>query len=103
MILDHQELGTLNLFLLKNWPFPPRCLSETFSVCKSNIGCTPLNYLLKIRLYHASKMLIFSDVTINEIALSCDFYDSNYFCKKFKANNKISPRQFRLKMGEKTP
>ena len=72
-----------------------------FRLFKYTVGCTPINYLLRIRLHHSSEMLTSSDAPISEIALSCGFYDSNYFCRKFKEVRNMTPRQFRLKMTAK--
>lgn len=68
-----------------------------FRQFQNSLGCTPIQYLMKIRLNHASEMLLYSDRTINEIALACGFYDSNYFCRKFKESLRMTPRQFRLR------
>ena len=72
-----------------------------FRLFKNTVGCTPINYLLRIRVHHAAEMLTTSDATISEIALSCGFYDSNYFCRKFKEQRKLTPRKFRLTMTAK--
>lgn len=61
------------------------------------LGCSPMEYLLKIRLRHVQEQLITSDAEIGEIALNCGFYDSNYLCKKFKSVFGITPSQFRQK------
>ena len=66
-----------------------------FRLFKKTVGCTPINYLLKIRLYHACEMLSGTNKSINEIALACGFYDSNYFCRKFKVIHNLTPCQFR--------
>ena len=60
-------------------------------------GCTPIEYLIKVRLQHAMDQLINTDLSIGEIAINCGFYDSNYFCKKFRQNFHESPRCFRQK------
>ena len=61
------------------------------------VGCSPIDYLIKIRLQHAMDQLINTDLSIGEIAINCGFYDSNYFCKKFRQNFHESPRRFRQK------
>ena len=61
------------------------------------LGCSPIEYLLKIRLQHAQELLISSDAEIGNIALDCGFYDSNYLCKIFKKTFGITPRDFRRK------
>ena len=63
---------------------------------KNITGCTPVEFLIKIRLRNAAAWLINTDEPIGMIALSCGFYDSNYFCKKFKENFGITPKLFRL-------
>ncbi|MBO7327997.1 MAG: helix-turn-helix domain-containing protein [Lentisphaeria bacterium] len=59
------------------------------------VGAAPINYLLKIRLYHVRTLLVTSDMEIGTIALNCGFYDSNYLCKKFKEAFQMTPLQFR--------
>ena len=58
-------------------------------------GCSPIEYLMKIRLQHAGDLLINSNSSIAEIAEQCGFYDSNYFCKQFRRAFAVSPRSFR--------
>jgi AraC-like DNA-binding protein len=74
-----------------------------FRLFKNTVGCTPINYLLRIRLYHACEMLSDTNKSINEIALACGFYDSNYFCRKFKEVHNLTPRQFRRQTTAKSP
>lgn len=67
-----------------------------FRKFKGTVGVTPLEYLTRIRLDYATEMLLNSDTPISEIADCCGFYDSNYFCKKFKELKNKTPGQFRL-------
>lgn len=62
---------------------------------RETVGCSPVDYLMQIRLQHASDLLINSNSTISEIAARCGFYDSNYFCKKFREAFATTPRTFR--------
>ena len=59
-------------------------------------GCSPVEYLLKIRLQHGCDLLINGNASIAEIAAECGFCDSNYFCKQFRRAFSVSPRTFRL-------
>ncbi|MBQ9087907.1 MAG: helix-turn-helix domain-containing protein [Lentisphaeria bacterium] len=63
---------------------------------KNITGCSPVEFLIKIRLRNAAAQLINSDDPISMIALFCGFYDSNYFCKQFKENFGVTPKIFRL-------
>ena len=59
-------------------------------------GCSPVEYLLKIRLQHGCDLLINGNASVAEIAIQCGFCDSNYFCKQFRRAFSVSPRTFRL-------
>lgn len=58
-------------------------------------GCSPVEYLLKIRLQHGCDLLINGNASIAEIAAECGFCDSNYFCKQFRRAFGVSPLSFR--------
>lgn len=45
---------------------------------------SPLQYLLDLRMKHACALLEESDLSIDQIASSTGFYDSNYFLKLYK-------------------
>lgn len=64
---------------------------------KELTGSSPVEYLLKIRLNNASKLLRMNRKNISEIAHICGFPDSNYFSRQFKKAFGISPRFFRKK------
>lgn len=67
-------------------------LSRTF---KAYSGYSPVEYLKNTRLYHASRLLIYSDRRINEISAMVGFRETNNFIKQFKSKFNISPYQFR--------
>jgi AraC-like DNA-binding protein/mannose-6-phosphate isomerase-like protein (cupin superfamily) len=58
-------------------------------------GNSPIDYLLKLRLRHAAKLLEQDTSNISEIAALCGFKDSNYFSKKFSEAYQMSPSQHR--------
>ena len=66
-----------------------------FLLFKQTAGCTPIQYLLRVRTMHAARLLTDSQLSIADIAEKCGFSDSNYFCRKFRENTGLSPRQFR--------
>ena len=55
----------------------------------------PHHYLLQCRLQKAEDLLIFSELKINEIAISCGFPDEFYFSRLFKKYYGISPLNYR--------
>ena len=63
------------------------------SLCK----CSPIDYLLKIRVQHAAERLLSTNQSITDIALNCGFYDSAHFSKYFKQYFFTTPSEYRSK------
>lgn len=68
---------------------------------RNEVGCSPIEYLMKVRLHHASEMLLYTDRSVSDIAHSCGFYDGNFFCRKFRENFSITPQRFRRQPHKK--
>jgi PAS domain S-box-containing protein len=72
---------------------------------------TPQQFLLRVRLNAACRLLTSSDQSILQIALRTGFYDQSYFTKHFRRQMAITPNAYRRKyhttappqMGESTP
>ena len=60
------------------------------------LGCTPHEYLIFLRMTLAKKMLKY-EVTLNVevVAYNCGFRDSFYFSRAFKQHIGVSPREYR--------
>lgn len=58
-------------------------------------GCTLTEALHGRRLKVACRLLLESDKTVEEVAVSCGFRDATYFRRLFKRREGISPRAFR--------
>ena len=71
--------------------------AEHFSrIFKKETGLGFNEYLSLLRLKKAEAVLKKNEsVSISEVAFSCGFNDSNYFCEKFKKVYGISPLRFR--------
>ncbi|HVI46864.1 MAG TPA: AraC family transcriptional regulator [Chitinophaga sp.] len=63
---------------------------------KSRMGKTFMDTLLSIRLGHASRLLITTPLTIQEIALQCGFNNISNFNRIFKKKKDCTPKEFRL-------
>lgn len=63
---------------------------------KDYFQVTPYEYILNKRMEKAYYLLKESTLSITEIALSCDFGDSNYFSRLFKNRTSKTPNEFRL-------
>lgn len=64
-------------------------------VFKETTGMTILSYILSRRISGAKKKLVYTDLPISEIALSCGFSDFSYFSKMFHMYEGVTPREFR--------
>lgn len=62
---------------------------------KSLMNCSPSKYIEKIRMDKSKELLIYTDLTINEISDVVGFNDPFYFSKVFKKNTGLSPTEFR--------
>ena len=58
-------------------------------------GTTISDYILELRIQKAKSLLRFSQLSLDEIAGQCGFYDLAYFSRKFKKAEGISPLSFR--------
>lgn len=70
----------------------PNYLSHLFQ----KTGAIGFNeYLNHRRLEHAKMLLKGYDLKVKEVAHSCGFIDSNYFCRLFRKNTARSPSEYR--------
>lgn len=67
---------------------------------KKEMGISPLNYYIKIRMETAKSLLIYTDMKIGRIAEHVGYDDLLYFSKAFKKYTGVSPTEFRLKTGD---
>jgi AraC-like DNA-binding protein len=76
--------GVLNMPKLQLWRW-----------MKQATACTPWQYLIKRRLFHAQRLLEHSDMPLVEIALSVGFASQTHFCASFKSVLSQSPGAYR--------
>ncbi len=62
---------------------------------KEHTGVSPYKYQLQIRIDRATEMLVYSSVSINEIAAAVGFRDCSYFCRIFKKFTGKTPTEYR--------
>ncbi len=58
-------------------------------------GCSPKEYLLRLRINCASELLLTTDLDIRDVGLRSGFEDSNYFSREFKRAAGSPPGKFR--------
>ena len=67
-------------------------LERTFS---KTLGSSPRQYLLRIRIGHACRLLSETNLTVSTLALECGFYDHAHFTRAFRGQMGISPTRYR--------
>lgn len=79
--------------IAKNMYLSPFYISKIF---KEEIGDTPINYLIKIRLEHAKELLLsHPNLSVKEISAIVGYDDAYYFSKIFKKYYEYSPAEFK--------
>jgi transcriptional regulator GlxA family with amidase domain len=63
-------------------------------------GNTPLEYLQRVRIEAAKKLLENSNDNIDQIALKCGYDDIGFFRKIFKRHVAINPKEYQKKYGK---
>ena len=63
---------------------------------KEAMGQTPVEFLTKIRIEHALRLIdIYQNkISINELSEKCGYSDATYFSKRFKAITGVSPKKY---------
>ena len=72
-------------------------MAKLYSISRRTYGTGIAEYIRRIRMDTAQKMLAKSDERIGEVAEKCGFYDYNYFTKVFKRYVGLTPRDYRKK------
>jgi AraC-like DNA-binding protein len=69
--------------------------SRLNDVCHKHFNCGMKKILQNRLMQEARKLLLFSELTISEIAYKLNFEDNSYFNKVFKSKNGLTPKRFR--------
>lgn len=79
------------------------CISGFTKKFHSLTGLAPSEYILSLRLQKATDQLYTSELSLDEIARQCGFYDANYLIKAFKRKYGVTPGKFRIKYKQSIP
>ncbi len=98
--IDIEKIMSTNfLYNLKVEEFAKLCgrsLSSFKRDFKSIYNTTPSRWIKSKRLEHSKKLLVESDLNINQISYECGFVNSSHFIKSFRELYKVPPNQFRI-------
>jgi two-component system response regulator YesN len=73
----------------------PFYLSHTF---KDELGITFIEYLTRVRMEEAMKLLADKSLSMQAIAESVGYDDASYFSKVFKKNTGVTPNKYRMRL-----
>jgi transcriptional regulator GlxA family with amidase domain len=59
------------------------------------LGISPMQYLIKYRIFTATQLLIDTDYSVTEICARCGFPSPSYFSKMFKRYTGTTPSKYR--------
>lgn len=69
--------------------------SLLFLLFRTEEHSTPMEFLRHTRIHHAKQMLLQKpNIAISDLASSCGFSDCSYFCKVFKTETELTPKEF---------
>lgn len=72
-------------------------LPHYFAQFKRAIGSSPIDYLIKLRMEHARRLLTETSWSVKEVAVSLGYDDPLYFSRVFKSINQTAPSDFRAR------
>jgi AraC family transcriptional regulator of arabinose operon len=67
---------------------------------RSQMGCTPVQFLEQQRLAHAAQLLRLTGMSVEEVAAESGYEDPFYFSNRFRQHLGRSPRNFRIQSRE---
>jgi AraC-like DNA-binding protein len=70
-------------------------VSQFERVFRKTFAASPRQYLLRVRVERACRLLAETDHTLSSIALECGFYDHAHFTKAFARTKFLSPSRYR--------
>ncbi len=80
-----------------------RFFISKYHLCRTfnkNLGIPLVTYLNTIKIREACRMMKTQSGNLTEIAMKCGFNSSSYFCKVFKNEKGISPREYKRQLKQ---
>lgn len=98
LLIERNLMETVPLSRLwKSFGISARQIERRFL---SDVGLTPREYRLRLRLIRAKWMIENTDLSITEIGLECGFADCAHFSRTYRSRFDVSPSMLRRRMTE---
>lgn len=72
-------------------------VSRLAHIFKEKMDATPVDYLTGIRISHAKRMLLTTDLSCTRICFEVGYNNQSYFTRVFKQITGLTPHQFRIR------
>ena len=69
------------------------------SYFKENVGCTPVYYITEKKMERARELMMFSDLSITDIAEKLGYDSIHYFSRVFKKRSGLTPMEFKKRVS----
>ena len=93
-IMSHLGAGYSLDSLAGQFHVGKRTLNRLF---RKYVNCTPVQYLIRMRLEYAAQLLSLNTHDIQSVAEECGYRDAAFFSREFKRRYGVSPRDFHRK------
>jgi transcriptional regulator GlxA family with amidase domain len=70
--------------------------SHFFTLFKRYVGCTPIDFFIRLRMQHACRLLEGTEMSVKATAYTLGYNDPFYFSRVFKSFNRIAPSEYRM-------
>ncbi len=74
--------------------------SHYFAVFKRRTGYAPIEFFIRLRMYHACRLLDGTSLSVKGVAAALGYDDPFYFSRVFKSVNRIAPSEYRMMARE---
>lgn len=74
-----------------------KCREHISRQLKKNFDVSPVDFIARLRIEYAARLLSDTSMQLHEIAAECGFDNLNYFFTAFKKYYAITPRKYRLR------
>jgi AraC-like DNA-binding protein len=62
---------------------------------RREVGMSPIEYLIDVRIKNAMKLLAMTDMKLSDIAESCGWSDCSFFIRQFKHKTGVTPYEYK--------
>lgn len=94
--VEHMHLSATSHLCIKDLAQRAGLSESGFTrIFRAKIGISPLQYIKRVRVELACRLLLKTEDTVTSIAHECGFYDHAHFTRAFKSSMGMNPSEYR--------